>query len=921
MELEERIDILLVSADPELGDQFAEHLASAGHPATVRPPGQDEGDPRAILLFVVRNGRDDDLEALEGWVKSCPESDVIALLDGEAAGRATAALARGATMCLSLATPPDALAQVLDHALARQSRRLELEATRRRYGEIIDQVPIGIFEIRDGRISAANGQLIEKLGYTREELLGVSAMEVIAPQDRERANIALERRSRGEKSESPGIYRFIGKDGSLHVGKALSRPLGCDGRFCIEGVIQDVTQEARLAQLQGIVLELGEIILGEQEIDRILQHVLDAITEYSGFQRALLSLYDLSLPVPFEGEVHKTLASGLSAKEFEAILAQPPMPVAQRRLAFADRFKLGPAYYIPHDDTPWSAELGITGTVTIDGWHKDDYLFIPLRGIAGIIGSISVDDPLDKSVPTLASIAPVATLANFAALAVERLYKFRQLQKQKEQLRGLSGFGRGLSRIEDVATLCELAAQRICGDMNHDFCAIWVVDGAEIALQGIVHSGGFPAHEIPTRGTRLAVEGGGIPRLALQHGEPIVIPDVDADPRYQRSRESIRSMAALPIMGRKGALGIVDVESLHPAAFGEDHLEVLSALISQLAVTISDLQLRESLSHIYAFGQRLATARSVDHVVVSTLDFLMDQFRYQLGAIFLSAEGGQLSLAGIRGPCTKEEAAAGWPLPKGVGIVGWVARNRQSALVSDVTSDPRYHRSCAATRSELDVPVLFSDHLLGVLNIESPVAGFFDDEDRQLLEVIATQTAIALTNLASQEELREQVVRDPLTELYNRHYFNSMIAPELSRSDRYQRPITLMMIDVDGFRAVNNRMGHLKGDKILQEVAQLLSENVRASDRVIRYGGDEFLIFMPETVDEGEQVAARLRKQIVSVPRRAGIEDFPIGLSIGIYTRHPQDSRSVEGILEEVDRRMYADKRAHRGEGADDYRC
>jgi len=101
-------------------------------------------------------------------------------------------------------------------------------------------------------------------------------------------------------------------------------------------------------------------------------------------------------------------------------------------------------------------------------------------------------------------------------------------------------------------------------------------------------------------------------------------------------------------------------------------------------------------------------------------------------------------------------------------------------------------------------------------------------------------------------------------------------------------------------------------------VAIFLVENVRSSDRVIRYGGDEFLIFMPETDEEAPRVAERLRSRIPSVPRRTGIHDVEIGLSIGICTRRPKDERSLESILEEVDRRMYANKRRRYAERVDE---
>jgi len=250
--------------------------------------------------------------------------------------------------------------------------------------------------------------------------------------------------------------------------------------------------------------------------------------------------------------------------------------------------------------------------------------------------------------------------------------------------------------------------------------------------------------------------------------------------------------------------------------------------------------------------------------------------------------------------------------------------NKQSLLVSDTSSDDRYYEALPSTRSELAVPVLFDNALLGIINIESAHVGFFDDEDRRLIEVVANHLAITLSHISSQVDLREQAIRDPLTGMYNRHYFNSIIASELSRSDRYKHPLSLMMVDIDGFRAVNNRMGHLMGDEVLQNVARMLEDNVRDSDRVIRYGGDEFLVLMPETDGQGDSqlVQDRLRQEIGFILEGTDADKLGIhlGLSIGLYSRHPSDNKTLEEILEEVDQRMYADKRARNEDRADDYR-
>jgi len=908
--------LLLICDDPTHVDALRVLADGASRALQVRTTEERvaEEEPFDHVLFVVRTDGDDELRLLGEWVRRHPQVDVLALIEGGDAVTGARAIAAGAANWAPLRTDAEGLDEIIERAVDRRRRTAGADGEIQRYRNLLETAPIGVFELRGRLLSYVNEHLLQRLGRERDEVIGqpIEKLDIATPQELSRLLKAIEERHRGIESPKPNVYRLKTKTGGTYVAEIRSRVTETPDGPVLEGTVRDVTLETRLGQLRRVMIELSEVILGESDIDRILQLVLDTITEYSGFRRAVLSLYDLSIPIPFEGEVHTTLTSGLTPEEREALRSQSPIPISERKQVFSDRYRLGPAYYIPHDDTPWTVERGITGSVSVEGWHVDDFLFIPLRGTTGIIGSISVDDPIDRSAPTIASIEPVATLANLAALAVERVFKMRQLEKQKEQLHGLSEFGAQLARVNDARTLCEFAVERVQQDMDYGVCAIWIADGMRLVQEAVAAKDLFPGEKISPKGARVHVSGPGITRAAFRDGRPVVVPNVLDEVRYQGSRDVIRSFMAVPIIGRKGPLGVIDVASERLAAFGEQDLEVVSALASQIAIAIAALRRRDSLTRIYSFGQRLATASTPDQATASTLGFLAEQFDFEMSAIALAADDASLVVTGLRGPYSDGGIEVGTVLPGSDGIIGWVAEHRRPLVVPNVRDEPRYFEAFSGTRSELAVPILFSGNLLGVVNVESQQLGFFDDEDRQLLEVVANHFAIALSNLASQDILRDQAIRDPLTGLFNRHYFNSIIASELSRTDRYERPMSLMMIDIDGFRAVNNEYGHLRGDEVLREIAKMLERSVRGADRVIRYGGDEFLVLMPETDGEGDvaAVADRLRERIVEIPELTGIEGHRFDLSIGLYTRMPHEERSLEAILEEVDGRMYADKRA-----------
>ncbi|MBS3789179.1 GGDEF domain-containing protein, partial [Candidatus Bipolaricaulota bacterium] len=180
--------------------------------------------------------------------------------------------------------------------------------------------------------------------------------------------------------------------------------------------------------------------------------------------------------------------------------------------------------------------------------------------------------------------------------------------------------------------------------------------------------------------------------------------------------------------------------------------------------------------------------------------------------------------------------------------------------------------------------------------------------DIELAEILAGHLSEEVKRIRLEEELKEQAIRDPLTELYNRRYFNETLKKEVKKSERYSRPLAFLMIDVNRFKEINDRYSHQTGDEVLREVAGLLEDNVRDSDTVVRYGGDEFLIMLPETDGESSYTVTRLREKLEEWNRDSDLLDFPLTLAIGSAHWSPEQDRDVEEALKEADQKMYEDK-------------
>jgi diguanylate cyclase (GGDEF)-like protein len=184
--------------------------------------------------------------------------------------------------------------------------------------------------------------------------------------------------------------------------------------------------------------------------------------------------------------------------------------------------------------------------------------------------------------------------------------------------------------------------------------------------------------------------------------------------------------------------------------------------------------------------------------------------------------------------------------------------------------------------------------------------------DRETLELLATNVAIAIENARLFDEVQKLAITDPLTQLYNRRKFEESATKEFERSLRYNRPLCAIMIDLDQFKIVNDTYGHLAGDQALASLANLCKKNIRNIDILARYGGEEFIILLPETsLSEALKTAERLRLDCENTPIGSTQGQISITISLGLAGLN-KTCKTLEELIDRADQALYASKHAGR---------
>ena len=641
--------------------------------------------------------------------------------------------------------------------------------------------------------------------------------------------------------------------------------------------------ERRRARQVELLNQITNTMLQLPDLRNALQLLADQVDELMEADGAFITLWDEAsgrvLPITANGDYRETYAD-MKLEPGENTLTASVLREG-RPLAVED--VRNTPYMNPNlaSDVPAQSALGL-----------------PLIANEQKLGAVLVSYN-ERHQFTVEEISIGEQAAGQIALAIYKAQLFDNEVRRSKQLALLEEVGREIADSPDEKEILQRTVNIIVHHFGYAEAVISILVGEDLlevaAISGTEDFGYHPGYQQKI--------GHGIIGHVAETRAPYNASDVSLDPYYFSSSQRNGSALAVPMFNKDELLGTIYVETTRQNDFKADDAQTLQTLANQVAAAIEKARLyARAQEHI----QVMTILQSVSHAVTSSLD-LKEILESIIQLLKNSCGYSYISVYLLDGSVLRLGAELGYPfdlifnvIPITSGIIGRCVRMKEAQFISDVNSDPDFLRASYEVKSEICVPLLKNELVLGVLNVESKDETPLADHDLNLLNALAAPLAVAVDNARLHAEAKTLALTDAMSGLANRRAFDEVLHVELIRASRYNTPLSLIILDLDSFKRFNDQYGHPAGDERLKEIAGMLKENVREPDLAARYGGEEFAVILPNTSKGGAiRLANRLCQSAASKAPNPAIDHNAIPgytISLGVAT-YPEDATTAEDLL------------------------
>jgi diguanylate cyclase (GGDEF)-like protein len=515
-----------------------------------------------------------------------------------------------------------------------------------------------------------------------------------------------------------------------------------------------------------------------------------------------------------------------------------------------------------------------------------------------------------------------------------------------QQARDTEQRNRELSLLFDVSAtassslrleeLIPMLTEKIAKGLPASFCRICILEPNH---QALVTMGVSPLRPLegwePRLGDRWPLERLPKHRQVIEQGEIVVVRQGDSENGLsEEEREAfffngVKSACLVPLVVEDEPYGVISIGEARKwdrEPFHQQKLDLLQTLAPQLAMVVHNSRLHQAA---HRQVKRLSVLNDVARAISTTIemDDLLELIYQQLSRViatdtyFVALYDQETECLDLRILLDEGERFPPQKVPVGRGLSSLVIREKKPLLVRQLSREiqslpvePIVMGQAKFSESWLGVPMMTGERFLGLLVVASYQPHAFDEDDVALLTNVANQAALALDNAWHHQQVEEQARRDSLTGVYNHGYFLQLLSDRFEEMVREEKPISLIMLDIDYFKKYNDTYGHVVGDEVLRITVQAIQAHVKRTDVVGRWGGEEFGIALPgASSEQARQVAERVRRTLAGLPL-TDTSGKPIPkptVSQGIAT-YPEHVRTMDELIVVADRVLYQAKSSGR---------
>lgn len=520
----------------------------------------------------------------------------------------------------------------------------------------------------------------------------------------------------------------------------------------------------------------------------------------------------------------------------------------------------------------------------------------------------------------------LTTFARQAATVLENARLYSALRRRAQMLERLYRAAEDLVSKRSPHDILQRLAHHLIATAQCVSCHIGIIEGASLHLiaevtredfqpRASLLGRTFPLKELPLLHETITTFS--IRTVSKESPELL--------PRERRAfqRFGVEHALLVPVWGQEQPLGIAVLHfNAPPDHLDEDAVSLLRSLANYTGVVLTNVRYYEQeqrrarqMEALYRATASLLGTLDMDELLDEILGAAMRAIpSAEKGTLALADETGQLRVRAVRG--YDDPHVRNMVMPE-TGYAAKSAREALSLLIEDVDAleDVFYEGDVAevqAVKSGIVVPLVYGDRVYGVISLDATKKFAFTRDDLEILRTFAITATAAIHNALLYADVQQMALTDDLTQVWNRRGFFDIARREFYRARRYSRPLSALMVDLDYFKRINDTYGHFVGDQVLARFAHVIVHHVRDVDIVGRYGGEEFMVLMPEaTLEQAVQVAERLRETIARTRLETDVGAIQVTASLGVAALRDEDT-AFQDILRRADQALYKAKEAGR---------